>query len=318
MSRSPAIDIARFPLALLAAACLPLGCTAEADFVHPEDGLPDFPLPQEADDGALRPVGTFVNPGATPGELSLLVLRNDETFRAETAAACIDPPCASAFEEGTYVYTASGAVRYVRLAGPSGAPLRRYAYEDGGARLRLRPAGTDAWIDLERGAAWCEAAYDCTVQDLVHPLCAGSWTCRANACAYECRTRDCVVTGCSDQVCSDRPIGTTCERRPEHACFRAAECGTYGPNGSCAWRATPELAECLAPAAAPTCAVDSGSPGWLDPLTGESLCAAACAHCRAECRAVGTSEEGWYASCGDAPAQGGCGDGALIVLADCG
>ncbi|MDD5318146.1 MAG: eight-cysteine-cluster domain-containing protein [Candidatus ainarchaeum sp.] len=53
----------------------------------------------------------------------------------------------------------------------------------------------------------------------------------------------CVVSGCSGQVCANRSVVTTCEYRPEYACYGLTSCGCVG--GRCAWRETPEFAACL-------------------------------------------------------------------------
>jgi hypothetical protein len=70
---------------------------------------------------------------------------------------------------------------------------------------------------------------------------------------FEVVASGCVVSGCSGQVCDDRPWATTCEWRPEYACFRAARCGRFGADGACGWEQTPELLTCLA---------DPPQPGW--------------------------------------------------------
>ena len=62
---------------------------------------------------------------------------------------------------------------------------------------------------------------------------------------FEVTGRDCVVTGCSGQLCAEEQMASTCEWRPEYACFRDATCGRFGPGGACAWKSTPELAACL-------------------------------------------------------------------------
>jgi hypothetical protein len=55
----------------------------------------------------------------------------------------------------------------------------------------------------------------------------------------------CYVGGCSRQVCSDIPgLITTCEWRPEYACYRDATCARQ-PDGVCGWTPTPELDMCL-------------------------------------------------------------------------
>lgn len=55
----------------------------------------------------------------------------------------------------------------------------------------------------------------------------------------------CVRTGCSGQICADRNRISTCEFRPEYACYKAAIC-ERGADGTCGFRQTAELASCLA------------------------------------------------------------------------
>lgn len=70
---------------------------------------------------------------------------------------------------------------------------------------------------------------------------------------FEVVDSDCVVSGCSGQVCAHRPIATTCEWQPGYACYRAARCGRFGPGGACGWQQSPELLACLA---------EPPQPGW--------------------------------------------------------
>ena len=58
--------------------------------------------------------------------------------------------------------------------------------------------------------------------------------------------RDCVVSGCSGQLCVEEgdPGISTCEWRPEYACYRDARCERQ-PNGQCGWTMTPSLRACL-------------------------------------------------------------------------
>jgi len=55
----------------------------------------------------------------------------------------------------------------------------------------------------------------------------------------------CIVTGCSSQVCADQDVITTCEFRPEFDCYRAAQCERQADN-QCGWTMTSELQACLA------------------------------------------------------------------------
>ncbi len=59
----------------------------------------------------------------------------------------------------------------------------------------------------------------------------------------------CARAGCSGQLCAEASeaggIVTTCEFRPEYACYRTARCERQ-TTGSCGWTPTTELAACLA------------------------------------------------------------------------
>lgn len=71
------------------------------------------------------------------------------------------------------------------------------------------------------------------------------------ACGWEVTqcldTRPCVRGGCSGQLCVDEGDGgvSTCEYRPEYACYRDAICARQ-PSGACGWTPSPALAACLA------------------------------------------------------------------------
>jgi hypothetical protein len=58
--------------------------------------------------------------------------------------------------------------------------------------------------------------------------------------------KPCVKGGCSGTVCSETAgdMMTTCEFKPEYACYRTATCERQA-NGACGWTETPELASCL-------------------------------------------------------------------------
>lgn len=59
----------------------------------------------------------------------------------------------------------------------------------------------------------------------------------------------CFATGCSGEICSSTPVYTTCQMKPEYACYRDEDVATCGvdENGSCAWLdVTPgSLEQCL-------------------------------------------------------------------------
>jgi hypothetical protein len=54
----------------------------------------------------------------------------------------------------------------------------------------------------------------------------------------------CFATGCSGQICADRDVASTCEWRPEYACYDTARCEMQA-DGGCGWTQTAELEACL-------------------------------------------------------------------------
>ena len=56
--------------------------------------------------------------------------------------------------------------------------------------------------------------------------------------------KPCIKTGCSSQVCSDKNVITTCEWRPEYACYQKAVCERQR-NGNCGFTPSAELTACL-------------------------------------------------------------------------
>ena len=62
----------------------------------------------------------------------------------------------------------------------------------------------------------------------------------------EVTEKTCYVGGCSGQVCSDKEgVISTCEWRPEYACYHAATCEVQA-DGNCGWTQTAALQACLA------------------------------------------------------------------------
>ena len=62
----------------------------------------------------------------------------------------------------------------------------------------------------------------------------------------EVTEKQCFVGGCSGQICSDQEgVISTCEFRPEYACYQDAKCEVQA-DGNCGWTQTTELQACLA------------------------------------------------------------------------
>lgn len=54
----------------------------------------------------------------------------------------------------------------------------------------------------------------------------------------------CQVTGCSNHICADSEVLTTCEWRPEYDCYKTASCSA-NTAGECGWVMDDELKKCL-------------------------------------------------------------------------
>lgn len=56
--------------------------------------------------------------------------------------------------------------------------------------------------------------------------------------------KDCVRTGCSGHLCAEEELVSTCEFKPEYACYQKATCERQ-KNGQCGFTPTNELVQCL-------------------------------------------------------------------------
>ncbi len=75
----------------------------------------------------------------------------------------------------------------------------------------------------------------------------GSWACTEMGCVGECVTDDdCVVSGCSGQLCGAEPMDSDCAWYDEYACYQDEAITTCGCNdGVCGWAETDALDACL-------------------------------------------------------------------------
>lgn len=73
-------------------------------------------------------------------------------------------------------------------------------------------------------------------------VCAPGETCVNGACVAAPKT--CVVSGCSGQICAAQEMMSTCEWKPEYACYAKATCAVQA-NGACGWTMTAALSACL-------------------------------------------------------------------------
>lgn len=54
----------------------------------------------------------------------------------------------------------------------------------------------------------------------------------------------CVVSGCSSEICSDEEMMSTCQFKPEYACYAKAKCERLS-SGQCGWNKTSEYKACI-------------------------------------------------------------------------
>ena len=56
---------------------------------------------------------------------------------------------------------------------------------------------------------------------------------------------ECIITGCSSQICAEEPTSSDCAYLDWYACFQYSECGNYGLEGNCSWLTTDSFLDCL-------------------------------------------------------------------------
>jgi eight-cysteine-cluster-containing protein len=56
---------------------------------------------------------------------------------------------------------------------------------------------------------------------------------------------ECIITGCSSQICAEEPTSTDCSYLDWYTCFQYSECGNYGLEGNCSWLTTDSFLDCL-------------------------------------------------------------------------
>ncbi|MBK8215616.1 MAG: hypothetical protein IPK71_17935 [Myxococcales bacterium] len=224
-----------------------------------------------------RFVGTW-NEGSAEGTdfnmyFSKLVFGADGRYTAEIAdprIRCIKAPCVLT-DSGTWNgYTYRGDLRVRLTSTRYGRRVYQARIVTAQASLNTLPPerlvltrnGTTVSLAKQRFVGCevvrCTATTHCDDGGgTKNAACVPNTTCAAVRCAQGTTCDDstgearcvpqpaCRRTGCSGQVCADRDMMTTCEMRPEYACYRSAVC-ERGADGQCGFRKTAELTSCLA------------------------------------------------------------------------
>jgi len=84
----------------------------------------------------------------------------------------------------------------------------------------------------------CKQGYICEL-----PKCSDSTKCQGEAGVCVLAPPKCMRTGCSKELCADKPMMSTCMYKKEYYCYQYRECKET--NGSCSWQDTETYKNCL-------------------------------------------------------------------------
>lgn len=268
-------------LASLAFAILPLsltlgasGCAADATVEEEADDEVSAASSEDLTARARAYVGAYAWSSGTSSfvDWKQLTLAKDGTYTAEVDSSFVDPnvvciafPCTLA-ETGKWNVFRSGGRNRLLVRPAGGKAWRYYQVAKTNDGLRLTRGGATTTLATKAPGASC-AAMLCAAnticvegpnggecQPIDKPTCAATTclfghTCVEGPNGAECQapTTPCVRTGCSGQICADDHRVSTCEYRPEYACYQQATCERQA-NGQCGFTPSTQLSSCLASA----------------------------------------------------------------------
>ena len=226
------------------------GCAADTTAAAPDDDSEDAVVSQEITARATQFVGTFEWKGADSEnfvEIQSLTLKADGSYSGKVDASlvnknvkCIAFPCTLP-ESGKWSVTSSAGKLKIKLDSAGSKPARGYFAEINPLSkiLSLTRFGTTTKLFFQGSTCAnvkCTSGTHCEMKGIN----GGS----VPACIQDAPQPACSKQGCSGQICADHSVITTCEFRPEFACFHSATCARQA-DGNCGWTQTPALTACL-------------------------------------------------------------------------
>jgi len=251
------------------------GCAADATAPSEDDASEDVGVSQdELSARSKQFVGSFKWDAATSGgfvDFQSLTLNADGSYTAMVDSGLVDPgvrcvrfPCTLA-EEGKWTTVKSYGKLRIKVDPAGVKPARSYIASLSGIELTLTRFGASTKLFKQSTVTCanvrCAAGTHCEMKGInggsipvcvndapscATMLCAPGSTCEETPSGGRCVPMSpCVKTGCSGQICADQHRVSTCEFRPEYACYQTAACERQA-NGQCGWTQTPALTSCLA------------------------------------------------------------------------
>ncbi len=247
---------------LLSLACLAAGsfaftgCTADTTDGSATDAEDPGVSQDELSSRAAQFIGAYSWRASDSGDFvdfQQLALKADGSYTAKVdsglvnpAVRCIAFPCTLP-EAGTWLVVKSGGQLKIKVNPTGPKPSRSYlasiVSQSRTLTLTRFSQSTTLFSDSSTCAnVRCNSSTHCEMKGInggAIPVCIANPPPPPPAA--------CITSGCSGQVCADQSVITTCDWRPQYACYHTATCERQ-PDGACGWTSTAALTSCLASA----------------------------------------------------------------------